>query len=63
MDILDRNATSAGDIAVELKGVNKIFYQRQRSARAGDFLKNMFRPTMREIRALQDVDLTVRRGE
>ncbi len=63
MDKLDRNATCAGDIAVELEGVSKTFYQRQRSARAGDVLKNLFRPTMREIHALQDVDLKVRRGE
>ena len=63
MDKLDRNATCAGDIAVELEGVSKTFYQRQRSARAGEVLKNLFRPTMREVHALQDVDLKVRRGE
>ena len=63
MDTLDRSATCAGDIAVELKGVNKTFYQRQRSAYMRDVFKNLFRPRVREIRALQDVDLIVRRGE
>ena len=63
MDKLDRNATYAGDIAVELKGVDKTFYQRQRSARVRDVFKNLFRPTLREIHALRQVDLTVRRGE
>ena len=63
MDTRDRSATCAGDIAVELQGVNKTFYQRQRSAYMRDVFKNLFRPRMREIRALQDVDLVVRRGE
>ena len=63
MDTLDRSATCAGDIAVELTGVSKTFYQRQRSARVRDVFKNLFRPRVREIRALQDVDLVVRRGE
>ena len=63
MDTLDRSATCAGDIAVELQGVNKTFYQRQRSAYMRDVFKNLFRPRVREIRALQDVDLIVRRGE
>ena len=63
MDTLDRSATCAGDIAVELQGVNKTFYQRQRSAHVRDVFKNLFRPRVREIRALQDVDLIVRRGE
>ena len=55
--------TWAGDIAVSLEGVTKTFYQRQRSERPGDILKNLFRPGYREIQALKDVDLTVRRGE
>ncbi len=63
MDTRDRSATCAGDIAVELQGVNKTFYQRQRSAYMRDVFKNLFRPRVREIRALQDVDLVVRRGE
>ena len=59
----DRSATSAGDIAVEIKQVDKTFYQRQRSAQVRDVLKNLFRPTIREIHALHQVDLTIERGE
>ena len=59
----DRNATSPGDIAVELREVDKTFYQRQRSERFRDVLTNLFRPTIREIRALRGVNLAIRRGE
>ena len=59
----DRSATSPGDIAVELREVDKTFYQRQRSERFRDVLKNLFRPTIREIRALRGVNLAIRRGE
>ena len=55
--------TSDGHIAVRLDGVSKTFYQRQRSGRPGDILRNLFRPGYREIHALKDVDLTVERGE
>lgn len=51
------------DLAVELRGVSKIFTQRQRSARASDVLKNLFRPRIRNIRALDNVNLAIRRGE
>ena len=40
----DRSATSGGDIAVELRQVDKTFYQRQRSEKFRDVLKNLFRP-------------------
>ena len=59
----DRSATSHGDIAVELRQVDKTFYQRQRSEKFRDVLKTLFRPTIREIPALRRVDLTIRRGE
>ena len=59
----DHNATSAGAIAVKLCKVDKIFYQRQRSEKIQDVFKNLFRPNVREIRALQQVDLCIRRGE
>ena len=59
----DRSATSAGDIAVELEEVDKTFYQRQRSEKVADALRNLFRPTIREIRALRKVNLSIRRGE
>ena len=57
------NATSDLDIAVELTEVDKIFYQRQRSEKVRDVFKNLFRPNVREIRALQKVNLEIRRGE
>ena len=68
MNAPDRNATSPGDtavepLAVELKGVCKTFYQRQRPPRARDVFKRFFRPVIREIRALENVDLEIRRGE
>ena len=63
MNTLDRSAICDWDIAVELQGVNKTFYQRQPSAHVRDVFKNLFRPRVREIRALQDVDLIVREGE
>ncbi len=58
-----RSATSAGDIAVELIGVDKTFYQRQRSSRVGDAVRSLFRPRFREVHALRQVDLAIRRGE
>jgi ABC-2 type transport system ATP-binding protein len=51
------------DLAVELRGVSKLFIQRQRSARARDVLSNLFRPREREIRALDNVNLKIQRGE
>ena len=38
------------DIVVELAGVRKTFRQQQRSARLRDALRNLFRPTIREVR-------------
>ncbi len=57
------SATDADALAVELRGVSKVFTQRQRSPRARDVLTNLFRPRIREIRALDNVDLAIRRGE
>ena len=57
------SATAASDIAVELRAVSKTFRQRQRSERLRDTVRNMLRPTVREVRALQAIDLTIRRGE
>lgn len=59
----DHNATATSGIAVELRGVSKTYYQRQRSERLRDTLRTMLRPTVREVRALQAIDLTIRRGE
>ena len=58
-----RSATSVSDTVVELAGVGKTFRQRQRSARPGEALRGLFRPTVREVQALRSVDLRLRRGE
>src|SRR5688500_20288171 len=63
MDALVHNATAASDIVVELKGVCNTFRQKQRSERLRDALRTMFRPPIREVRALQQIDLQIRRGE
>jgi ABC-2 type transport system ATP-binding protein len=60
---LARSDTSASDIVVELSGVSKTFHQRQRSERLADVLRNLFRPTLRKVQALHDVNLQIRRGE
>jgi ABC-2 type transport system ATP-binding protein len=57
------SATSVSDIAVDLRGVSKTFRQRQRSDRLGDIFRNLFRPTIREVHALRDIDLRIARGE
>jgi ABC-2 type transport system ATP-binding protein len=63
MDALVRNATAASDIVVELSGVSKTFHQKQRSERLRDAVRTMLRPPVREVRALQQIDLRIRRGE
>jgi len=63
MEKRDRSATSDGDIAVSLTDVSKVFYQRQRAEKPRDVFKHLFRPNIREIRALENVNLTIRRGE
>ena len=55
--------TATTDIVVELSGVHKVFYQRQRSEKLKDVFRNLVRPEFREVRALNGVDLRVRRGE
>lgn len=63
MSAPDPSAICAGDTAVELRQVTKVFEQRQSTGRASDFFKNMFRPTVRQVRALDGVDLKIARGE
>jgi len=63
MDALAHNATAASDIVVELRGVSKTFRQKQRSERLRDAVRTMLRPPIREVRALQQIDLQIRRGE
>ncbi len=57
------SATAPSDIVVELLGVYKTYHQRQRSARLSDTLRNLLHPDIREVRALQSVDLRIARGE
>ena len=59
----DRSAMTTSDIVVELSGVCKTFYQRQRSEKFSDVIRNLFRPQIREVRALQNISLKIRRGE
>jgi ABC-2 type transport system ATP-binding protein len=63
MEALVHNATAASDIVVELSGVCKTFRQKQRPERLRDTVRTMFRPPIREVRALQQIDLQIRCGE
>src|SRR3954454_15310862 len=63
MDAPVHNATAASDIVVELSDVCKTFRQKQRSERLRDAVRMMFRPPIREVRALQQIDLQIQRGE
>jgi viologen exporter family transport system ATP-binding protein len=58
-----RNAIPPSDTVVELRGVWKIYRQRQRSERLGDVWRNLFRPRVKLIEALRDVNLRINRGE
>src|SRR5919106_1739269 len=63
MDGPGRRATSHTDSVVELVAVRKVYRQRQRSERLGDVLRNLLRPTVREVEALRGIDLRIDRGE
>lgn len=63
MNKQDHNGMSDGDIAISLRDVSKTFYQRQRSEKTRDVLKNMFRPNIKEIHALKNVSMEISRGE
>jgi ABC-2 type transport system ATP-binding protein len=63
MHTQDHNTTADSDIVVELVGVHKTFRQKQRSEKLRDALRNVLRPPIREVRALQDVSLRIHRGE
>jgi ABC-2 type transport system ATP-binding protein len=63
MDAPAPKDTSASDIVVKLDGVSKTFRQRQRSEKSGELFRQLFRPSFREVQALKDVHLTIRRGE
>ncbi|MBI1802076.1 MAG: ATP-binding cassette domain-containing protein [Chloroflexi bacterium] len=55
--------TTRSDIVVELAGVYKTFRQRQRSEKLSEALSGLIHPRFREVRALQDINLTIHRGE
>lgn len=57
------NGISTTDTVVELAHVSKTFRQRQPSDRWQDTWKNLFHPSIREVKALQDVSLRIARGE
>ncbi len=63
MDAPAHNATAASATVVELRGVSKTFHQHQRSERLRDTLRTLLRPPVREVRALQQIDLRIARGE
>ena len=51
------------ELVVELRGVSKTYRQRQRGGSVGEIARSLLRPTFREIKALQSVDLQITRGE
>ena len=59
----DRSATEPWDTVVELVGVDKSFRQRQRSENLRDVWSTLVRPRIRLVKALQNVNLNIQRGE
>lgn len=57
------NATPTSDTVVELVSVHKSFRQRQRSERLNEVIKNLFRPTIKEVHALRNISMRIERGE
>jgi ABC-2 type transport system ATP-binding protein len=55
--------TPTSDIAVELRGAWKTYYQRQRPDSVGETFRSILRPKTKKIEALRGVDLLIRRGE
>lgn len=48
---------------VKLTGVRKTFRQKQRSEHLGDVVRNLVHPRVREVRALQGINLEIAAGE
>jgi ABC-2 type transport system ATP-binding protein len=63
MAVPARSDISASDIVVDLSGVSKTFFQRQRSERLQDVFRNLFHPSVRKVLALQAINLQIHRGE
>lgn len=55
--------TRTSDTVVELSGARKFFYQRQRSVSMKAVVRNLIHPEFKEVRALNDIDLRIGRGE
>ena len=60
---LVHNDTATSDTVVDLRCVRKFFYQRQRSVSMKAVVRNLIHPEFKEVRALNDVDLHIGRGE
>jgi ABC-2 type transport system ATP-binding protein len=48
---------------VQITNVSKTYHQRQRSANVAEVFRNLVRPVVREVRALQSINLTIEPGE
>ena len=57
------SATTRSDIVVDLQGVCKTFYQRQRTSSVRAVVHSLFKPATRVVRALQNINLQIARGE
>ena len=58
-----RNTLLPDTPALAVNNVSKIYMQWQRSGRAKDILRNLFRPAKKEVRALDNLTLAVHPGE
>ncbi|MGH2352657.1 MAG: ATP-binding cassette domain-containing protein, partial [Chloroflexota bacterium] len=63
MAALGHNGIARSDTVVELRGVWKVYKQKQRSERLHDVWRTLWRPRVRVVEALRGIDLTVHRGE
>lgn len=57
------SATTTAATAVSLRHVHKEFVQWQRSGRFKDMIKNLIRPEKKVVSALNDLSLTIHKGE
>ena len=55
--------TLPAEVVIQLRGVRKVYRQRQRSGSFRGLLRSLWRPTIRVVEALKGIDLDVQRGE
>lgn len=55
--------TATSDIAVEWKGVTKLFFRSQSAETGKGMLKNLIRPHRESFKAIDDISFTIRKGE